>query len=59
MFKCNVRYKWEYNPGVYDFCAVPCGNYEGQGHNFVFLKRENVNVSIYEFVLNNKYNMIS
>ena len=23
-----------------------------------FLKRENVNVSIYEFVLNNKYNMI-
>ena len=25
---------------------------------FFFLKRENVNVSIYEFVLNNKYNMI-
>ena len=51
MFKCNVRYKWKYNPGVYDFCAVPCGNYEGQGHNFFF-------PSIYEFVLNNKYNII-
>ena len=25
---------------------------------FFFLKRKNVNVSIYEFVLNNKYNMI-
>ena len=44
-------------PGVYDFCAVPCGNYEGQRHNFFSLKRENVNVSIYEFVLNYKYNM--